>query len=145
MQRASKRLQVVDGQGELPLIRIRKSEPVAVEVVRACRDMVAAFNLAVNVSGLDEKEIYTDLDIDPSHWSRMRKGESHFPLNKLNDFSDIVGNEILLEYWAWTRGKGLHILETEAERRIRELEHENETLKRDKKVLVDAFHGKALG
>lgn len=131
MQRESKNLQVVAAQSELPLVRPMKPAPVANEVVRSCKDMLAAFNLAVNVSGLEEKEIYVALDIDPSHWSRMRKGESHFPLNKIEELCALLRNDILLDYFAWKRGMGTHMLETEAQRQLREeREAHAETAKR---------------
>ncbi len=109
-------LLVADSQGELPLTRASKQQPVSDEVIRACRSFLEAFNLQVNVSGLDEKEIYISLKIEASHWSRMRKGEVHFPLNKLNDLCEVCGNEVALSWWARSRGKGLHMLLTEAER-----------------------------
>jgi hypothetical protein len=135
-------MQVVESQGELTLIRRAPCQPVADDVVRSCKDMLAAFNLAVNVSGLDEKEIYIDLKIDPSHWSRMRKGESHFPLNKIEEFCDIVGNEILLDYFAWKRGKGLHLLKSEAERQLEAERTAREKAEEENRLLRDLIQGR---
>ena len=72
-----------------------------------------------NVSGLEEKEIYIALGIDAGHWTRIMKGEAHFPINKLNEFCDLIGNEVPLIWWAHSRGKGLHLLETESERQLK--------------------------
>lgn len=123
----------------MPLARAPQPQPVSPQVIHSQKDMLAAFNLAANVSGLDEKEIYLALEIDPGHWSRIRKGEAHFPLNKLLPFCDIVGNEILLEYWARCRGKGLHLLETEAERLLRVERDKSERLQLQVDVLKDAL------
>lgn len=102
----------------MPLIRQARPQPVSDEVIRACKTLLDAINLQINVSGLDEKEIYVELDIDPSHWSRMRKGEVHFPTNKLEKLGAVCGSDIALTWWAWRRGKGLHMLLTEAERQL---------------------------
>lgn len=119
---ASKDLTVVD---QLPLAIARKpiAQPLDASVIFAQRDALAALNLAINVSGLEDKEVYLALGIDAGHWSRIRKGEAHYPLNKLNDLCDLLGNEVLLVWWAHSRGKGLVMLETEAERQLR-MEHD---------------------
>lgn len=142
-QRASKLLRPVEGQGELPLIRRVDAPLVAAEVIRSQRDMLSAFNLAVNVSGLDEKEIYLALSIDAGHWSRIRKGEAHFPLNKLEELCDLIGNEILLDYFAWKRRKGLHMLETEAERQLREAHDQLDREREKSKLLAELLQGRA--
>lgn len=143
MQRASRKLCTVDGQRELPLNR-RDPEPVSADTIEAKKNFLAAFNLAINVCGLDEKDIYLELDIDASHWSRMRKGESHFPLNKLDDLCNLIGNEIILQWWAQHRGYALVMLESETQRQLREA-HEALARERDRsRILMEALHGKAL-
>lgn len=102
-------------QAELPV----PHAPVSPEAVRNQPSMTAAIKLAVAVSGKDPKGVYIDLGIDPGHWSRMLSGQAHFPPDKLVALMDILGNEIPLEWLAWQRRKGLHMLETEAERRLR--------------------------
>lgn len=127
-----------------PLALVRKADqrPVAPEVVRSCKDMLGAFNLAINVSGLDEKEVYMALDIDPGQWSRMRKGDAHFPLNKLTTFCEVVQNEILLEFFAWSQGKGLHMLESEAQRQLREAQEALSKEKEKTQMLADLLAGR---
>ena len=136
-------MRLVAGQGELALARQAISRSVATEVLHAQKDMLAAFNLACNVSGLEDKEIYIALDIDAGQWSRIKQGGAHFPLNKLEELCDVLGNEILLEYLAWKRGKGVHQLETETERQLR-LTNEALQRERDKnKMLTEILQGKA--
>lgn len=115
----SNKLRAVEGQGELPLVRQPKQPPVALDAILAQRTFTAAIVLAVQISGLEEKEIYIPLKIDAGHWTNITKGKGHFPVDKLNEFCDLVGNEIALIWWAHSRGKGLHMLETEAERLLR--------------------------
>lgn len=139
----SNNLQAVDGQGELPLARAVHGEPVSLEVICARRSFSAALSLAVNVSGLEEKEVYLPLKIDAGHWTRIMKGDAHFPVDKLNDFCDLVGNEIPLIWWAHSRGKGIHLLESEATRQLRAEREAREKAEAENRLLRDLLQGKA--
>lgn len=85
------------------------------------KDFLGALNLCMNTSGLEDKEIYMALDIDPGHFSNIRKGKpgANFPPNKLNDLMNLCGNEIPLTWMAHSRGKGLVVLESESQRQLR--------------------------
>ena len=111
-------------QGELRLLQKASPKPVSADVLRAQPDMLAAINLCINVSGRDRKRLHSDLDIDSGHWSRILSGTGHFPPNKLETLMDLCGNEIPLEWLAWRRRKGLHLLETEAQRQLRDKDQE---------------------
>lgn len=137
----SKNLSVVDGpQRALPLSR---PQPIAEEVVFRQPTFSAAIRLAANVSGLDEKQIYRELDIDAGHWTRILNGDAHFPVDKLERFMDIVGNEIPLQWLANRRGKGLVMLETEAQRQLRLEQERNEKLTSENALLRSLVQGKA--
>lgn len=138
---ASKLLRAVDGQGELPLVRTPQQQPVAEEVIHAQPSMTAAIRLAANVSGLEEKEIYVPLKIDASHWTRITNGQAHFPTDKLDEFCNLIGNEIPLAWWARKRGKGLHMLETEAERLLR-IERARAEKAEEKLAYLESLHTK---
>lgn len=75
---------------------LRAEQPVPPEVVYRQPDMLAAIRLAVQVSGLDEKQVFLPLGINKAQWSRILSGQAHFPENKIERFMDIVGNEIPL-------------------------------------------------
>lgn len=112
----------VDGQAGLALVRPQSPVDIPLDVIERQRNFLAALTLCVQSSGLEDKEVYLQLGIDAGHWSRIMKGEAHFPVNRLNDLCDICGNEAPLIWWARSRGYGLVMLKTEAERRIEELE-----------------------
>lgn len=137
-------LRAVDDQGVLPLARKPDTHPVAEEVVFRCRSFTAALALSVNVSGLEEKEIYLALGIDAGHWTRIMKGDAHFPVNKLNDFAALVGNDIPLMWWANSRGQGLHPLESELERRLRIEQEKLERIVAENKLLRELVAGRAV-
>jgi hypothetical protein len=140
----SKVLRSVDGQGELLLIRKSKPLPVALEIVHAQPSFKAAIRLAANVSGLEEKEIYLPLKIDAGHWTRMMNGDANFPDDKLEQFMDLVENDIPLEWLAFRRGKGLVMLEGEAERLLRLEREKNQELAKENRLLREIAQGRAL-
>lgn len=106
-------------QAELPLRQVPARVAVPIELVHAQRSFVAALALAIQVSGLEGKEIYLPLGIDAGHWSRIVKGEAHFPLDKVRDLCDLVGNKVLAEWVAYQVGCQLVMIESEAERLLR--------------------------
>ncbi len=139
----SNNLHAVDGQGEMPLTRTPKKDQVAPEVIFARRSFSAAIALAVNVSGLEEKEVYIPLKIDAGHWTRIMKGDAHFPVDKLNELCDLLQNEIPLIWWAHSRGKGLHMLESETERLLRLEREARASAETENRLLRDLLQGRA--
>lgn len=112
----SKELSRVD-QPELALARKPNLVEVPLDLVMKQTTFTGAIALCVQLSGLEEKEVYLSLDVDPGHWTRIMKGDAHFPVNKLNAMMDLCGNEAPLMWLSTMRGYGLVVLKTEAERR----------------------------
>lgn len=90
---------------------------VPVELIRAKRTAGAAFSLACDCSGLEDKEIYMALDLDAGTFSRIRKGTNTLAGDLVARFCDVVGNRIYVEWLAYQIGCGLVMLKSEAERR----------------------------
>ena len=107
---------------ELALLRKPRHIDVSADLIERQASLLGAINLCIQLSGLDDKELYMTLGIDAGHWSRIMKGDAHFPVNKLDELMTLCGNESPLRWMAHKRGYGLHLLKTEAERRIEELE-----------------------
>ncbi len=117
---------------ELPLVREPAHVEVSMELIRRQKSFINAIALCTQLSGLDDKEIYMTLGIDAGHWSRIVKGDAHFPVNKIDELMTLCGNEAPLKWLANKRGYSLQLLKTEAERRIEDLEFrlEKETERR---------------
>lgn len=124
-QPISRRLSVVeDGPVGLLLARsprVPEIEEVSLPSVSRKPNLLAAINYCIEVSGLDDKEIALALGIDAGHLSNIRKGKAgcNFPTNKLDDLMTLCGNEIPLIWQAHKRGKGLVLLQSEAEKQLR--------------------------
>lgn len=137
----SKNLSCVE-HPQLPLVRRVDRVEVPLGLVVKQPTFAGAIALCVQLSGLEDKEVYLPLGIDAGHWSRIMKGDAHFPVNKLNDLMDLCGNEAPLMWLANSRGYGLFVLKTEAERRAEAAEHELEEERAKVKLLTDLLHGK---
>lgn len=129
-------------QSELPLARKPQQLTIPVELVNNQPSLSAAIALCIQASGLEEKEVYIPLEIDAGHWTRIMKGDAHFPVNKLNQLMDMCGNEAPLIWLAHSRGKGLVLLKSEAERRAEQAEHRAEEAEKKLEWALEVIKGK---
>lgn len=140
---ASKELRSVDGQGELGLSRRAEPNDMPIEVVRRQKSAAAAFALACQSSGLEDKEIYGSLGLDAGYFSRIKKGEATLQADLITPFCDVVANRIYPEWMAYQIGCTLVQIKSEAERR---LEQALEQLAQERvkvRVLTEAIGGRA--
>ena len=115
--------------------------PLSLVIAQTC--MSSAIALCIQAAGLQESEVSLSLGIDAGHWTRIKKGDAHFPLNKLNDLMNLCGNEVPLTWLANSRGYGLVLLKSEAERQRDEAEHALELERQKNQMLMDLLKGRA--
>lgn len=120
----SKNLSQLDLLGSVP----PPAAEVSDELLARQPTLTAAINLCVNASGLQDKEIYLPLKIDPGHWTRIRHGQAHFPLDQLDELQNLCGNEIPLRWQALRRGYRLVPMEDAKDAQLRVLERRNAEL-----------------
>lgn len=120
-------LSTVDGaqpeQGDLPL----RGEMQAIDVDLVCRQptLSAAIRLCISLAGFEsEKQVYMTLGIDKGQWSRIQKGDAHFPQDKLISLMDICGNEAPLIWLSRKRGYELKPLKSSLEKKVEDLERQ---------------------
>jgi len=114
----------------------REAQPVSDEVIRMQADMISAIKLAIQVSGREPKQLYSDLGIDKATWSKILDGQFSFPTNKYRQFMDLVGNEIPLIWLAYSRGYALIPMRDAKDKRIQELETKNAELQKELETLA---------
>ena len=107
-----------------------KGGDVSEEIVARLPNLLAAIKLSMDVSGLNDQQIADAIDVDSAQLSRIKRGDMHFPPNKLVNLMDVCGNEIPLRWLAWTRN-------WELKRRMSAIEAENLTLRA---LLVEREH-----
>lgn len=136
---------VADPQTRLPL----KRPPQVVDsaLVIAQPTLLAAIKLCISLGGFEaDKQIYGELGIDAGHWSRILRGEAHFPVDKLPALMDLCGNESPLIWLVHNRGyapASLRKRETETERALREANEALEAERMKVRVLTEAMNGRA--
>jgi hypothetical protein len=130
-------------QGALMLSRARPLIEVPMDSVIARKSLLGAINLCIDLSGLENKEVYLPLSIDAGHFSNLRKGEGHFPTDKVNDLMDLCSNEVPLIWLANRRGYGLVVLKTEAERRAEAAEKRATDAEKENALMRQLLAGRA--
>ncbi len=114
---------IAERQGSLDLKVIREPvETLADSQVLALPSLTAACFKCIGESGLQDKSICYELDIEQAVLSRARTGLANFPPDKIENLMLLCGNEIPLRWLALRRGKGLVRLKSA-------VELENEQLK----------------
>lgn len=124
-------------QTELTLARKPLDITVPIELVRSKKSASQAFVLACDTSGLEDKEIYLDLDIDKGYFSNIKSGKATLQADKVKKFCDLVGNKVYMEWQAYQVGCTLVEIESETQRLLRneqelrlEAQKENDLLRK---------------
>ena len=136
----SKNVRPVDRQ--IPLVEKGDQVKVDKSLIHRQKSLLSAIALCAQAAGLQDKELYLPLGIDASHWSRIIKGDAHFPLERLGPLMDLCGNEAPLEWLAFSRGYELRALETELERQVREERERSARLEDENRLLREMLVGR---
>ena len=110
-------MRLIEDQSELALSRPPQQVDIPTALIRAKKNSGAAFGLACDASGLDDKEIYLALGIDAGYFTNIKKGKATLQADLINTFCQIIGNTIYPEWIAYQVGCSLVMLKSEAERR----------------------------
>jgi hypothetical protein len=120
-------------------------EPVTPELIQSIRrrsTFLGAWNFAQDFAALEDKQCYQPLQIDSSHWTKIRKGHASPPGDqRFSQYLDVVQNEIPLIWWAESRGYDWTTIRkhrSDQEKRIAVLEQENRDLRRSMTLWVEA-------
>lgn len=129
-------------QRELPLARKVDLISLPLDLVVKQPSLAGAVALCVQTSGLEEKEVYMTLEIDAGHWTRIMKGDAHFPLNKMNLLMDLCGNEAPLQWLSNSRGYALVQIETETQRLLRNEQERRKEAEKENMLLRNLLTGR---
>jgi hypothetical protein len=114
--------------GPLVRLHVRREPPrqmvtIDIRLVQQQPSLLGAIKLCIGMAGFEsDKQVYMHLGIDAGHWSRITRGEAHFPLDKLGPLMDFCGNEAPLLWLLDDRGyevSSLRRKETELEQQLR--------------------------
>lgn len=141
---ASKDLRSVDEQRELALSRRAEPNDMPIEVVRRQKTGAAAFSLACQSSGLEDKEIYGALGLDAGYFSRIKKGEATLQADLIGPFCDLVNNRIYPEWQAYQVGCTLVQIQSEAERLLEQERAKGAKLAEENRLMKQLLTGRVL-
>lgn len=120
-------------------------EPLTPELIRSIKrrsTFLAAWNFAHDFSALEDKQVYGPLDIDASHWSKIRSGRAFPPADeRFVRFFDVVRNEIPLVWLAEARGYDWTTIRkhrSAEQRQISELQDELRDVKRTLSLVLES-------
>lgn len=131
-------------QPELALSRVPQSVQVPIEMVRAKKTSGAAFTLACDSSGLEDKEIYLSLGIDAGYFSNIKKGKATLQADLIQKFCDVVGNRIYVEWMAYQLGCTLVQIQSESERLLEMERAKAAKLAEENKLMKQLLTGRVL-
>ncbi len=114
-----------------------------IELVRRQKTGAAAFALACQSSGLEDKEIYLAIGVDAGYFSRIKAGTATLQADLVPFFCDVVGNRIYPEWQAFQVGCTLVQIQSEAERRADAAERRAAEAELKVRVLMETFHARA--
>lgn len=106
-------------QADLPLARKPHQVAIPVEMIQTRKTKGAAFTLACDASGLDDKEIAGAMNppLDAGTFSRLKSGTNTLDGDRVAEFCRVVGNTVYPEWQAYQVVCTLVMIKTEAERR----------------------------
>lgn len=113
-----------------------------VELIRRQKSAAAAFSLACQSSGLEDKEIYGSLGIDAGYFSRIKKGEATLQAELVSPFCTLVNNRIYPEWQAYQLGCTLVQIKSEAERRAELAEQRAQEYEMKWRALAEVMQGR---
>lgn len=105
-----------------------------ISYVRALPTFRRALRYQCSLADLESKQVYGPLDLDKAVWSKIDNGSMSFPADKLLPAIHITQNDAALLWLCHQAGYDidrLPRLRDDRERRIQELEAENEKLRRE--------------
>lgn len=105
----------------------------------------AALSSMIATSGLQEKTVAIEAEIDASTLAKVKQGTARPSEDALDRMMDATGSEAWLVYWLLKRGydpNSLRKLESETERRARLAEEKLAEAQLAVRVLTEALHGR---
>jgi hypothetical protein len=121
---------------------VEQMTPELIRSIKRRPTFLAAWNFAHDFSALEDKQVYGPLDIDASHWSKIRSGRAFPPADeRFVRFFDVVRNEIPLVWLAEVRGYDWTTIRkhrSAEQRQITELQDELRDVKRTLALVLES-------
>lgn len=133
---------------QIDLIPHKKPQSIdlPIEMIVRRPTFISAAQLAMDASGLEDKEIYGPLDLDAGAFSRIRKGTAWLPQDeRFLSFFGVIHNHILFFWLAEKLGYDTRTFRKHrnaTERELEEVRQENADLRRLLGLKLEVERGK---
>lgn len=124
-----------------------RGTPVTVDMADVARQQSwsAVVTYCASKSGLQDKVIAADVGVQDAVWSRVKTGQNSLSGDQIVRLMQRCGNAAPL-YWLLLQmgldPASLRPLESESERRVRELSEQLDAEKTRSRILAEALHGR---
>lgn len=130
-------------QSVLPLVRdVAAAFTVPIEMVWGLRTQGQALDLAIRASGLEQKEVYMALGIDPGTFSKILSDKATFPLDRLRSLCTILKNRIFLDWINYQVGCMAVVIQSDAERELAAERERTKNLAQQVDFLTNILQGR---
>jgi len=126
-------------------LRVKRPQRAIPESEWGWATEAAAIASMISLSGLQEKTVAIEAEIDPSTLAKVKQGTARPSEDHLDRIMDATDSEAWLFYWLLKRGydpRSLRKLESETERRAREAEEALAQERIKVRVLTEALSGR---
>jgi hypothetical protein len=127
-------------------LRVKRPQRTVPESEWGWPSEAAAIASMIALSGLQEKTVAIEAEIDASTLAKVKQGTARPSEEHLDRMMDATGSEAWLVYWLLRRGydpRSLRKLESETEKRAREAEEALAQERLKVRVLTEALSGRA--
>ncbi len=98
-----------------------------------------AIRFTVRKSGLTDKQVYLEIGIDGSHWSRIINGLASLPVEKYKPLKTVCNNDFFIRWFAKDLGYDVSLSKEVLEDSLRKCEEEKDELKRKLENIVETL------
>jgi hypothetical protein len=131
---------------QIGLILPRQMRPVTHEELARTRSFHAAVRATMDASGMQDKSISIETEIDPAQLSKIASGQAGIQPGPLSALMRVCGSHLPLFYLNWFEGFDpltMRQRESELERQLREEREKRQEAEKRLEVVTALFKGRA--
>jgi len=110
-----------------------------IDLAKEIKNVPECIRAAIVLAKKTEKYVYLQMRIDSGNWAKMMAGKANFSADRIKEFCNIIGNDLLLIFLTYQSGYEIRILPKTLEEKIAEKDKKIEKLIRELETLKEIF------
>ena len=102
------------------------------ELARTLKTWTQVLITAIREGNMKQEAVRLQMNYDAGLFSRILSGQAHFPIDRLYEFNEIVGNDLTIHWICYQHGYEAHVLPQLLEKQI----HEKDEQIKDKEAII---------